>query len=104
MTYKELFKIEDFLNVNQSVTVHLEIEKESTFKEAFGETYNEVLDDVKVQGLYIIIIPEDDDDARDTYKGLVNLFDNKDFNSNFYFYRDMLTADLRIAIEANESK
>lgn len=104
MTYKELFKIEDFLNVNQSVTVHLEIEKESTFKEAFGETYNEGLDDVKVQGLYIIIIPEDDDDARDTYKGLTNLYLNKDFNSCFILYRDMLTADLRIAIEVNETK
>lgn len=104
MTYKELFKIEDFISMNQVVTVHTEIEKESTFAEAFGRTFNEVLDDKKVQGLYIIIIPEDDDDARDTYKGLVNLFDNKDFNSNFYFYRDMLTADLRIAIEVKETK
>lgn len=104
MTYKELFKIEDFLSMNQCLTIHTEIEKESTFEEAFGSTFNENLDNVKVQGLYIIIFPEDDDDARDTYKGLVNLFDNKDFNSNFYFYRDMLTADLRIAIEVNESK
>ena len=104
MTYKELFKIEDFLSVNQCITVHTEIEKESTFKEAFGESYNEGLDDVKVQGLYIIIFPEDDDDARDTYKGLTNLYLNKDFNSFFILYRDMLTADLRIAIEVNETK
>lgn len=104
MTYKELFKIEDFLSMNQCTTVHTEIENESTFKEAFGETFSEVLDYVKVQGLYIIVIPENDDDAKDMYKGLVNLFDNKDFNSNFYYYRDMLTADLRIAIEVNETK
>lgn len=104
MTYKELFKIEDFLSMNQCLTIHTEIEKESTFKEAFGETFSENLDEVKVQGLYIIIFPEGDDDARDMYKGLVNLFDKKDINSNFYFYRDMLTADLRIAIEVNESK
>lgn len=104
MTYKELFKIEDFISMNHCVTIHVEIEKESTFKEAFGETFSEVLDNVQVQGLYIIIIPEDDDDARDMYEGLVHLFDNKEFNSSFYFYRDMLTADLRIAIEANENK
>lgn len=104
MTYKELFKIEDFINMNHCVTVHVEIEKESTFKEAFGETFSEALDNIQVKGLYIIIIPEDDDDARDMYEGLVHLFDNKEFNSNFYFYRDMLTADLRIAIEANENK
>lgn len=104
MTYKELFRIEDFLNVNQNLTVHLEIEKKSTFKEAFGESYNEGLDDVKVQGLYIIVFPEDDDDARDTYKGLTNLYLNKDFNSFFILYRDMLTADLRIAIDVTETK
>ena len=104
MTYKELFKIEDFISMNHCVTMHVEIEKESSFKEAFGETFSEVLDYVKVQGLYIIIIPEDDDDATDMYKGLVNLIDNKEFDSNFYFYRDMLTAGLRIAIEVNETK
>lgn len=104
MTYKELFKIENFLSMNQCITVHTEIESESTFKEAFGETFSEVLDYVKVQGLYIIVIPENDDDARDMYQGLVNLFDNKDFNSNIYYYRDMLTTDLRIAIEVNETK
>lgn len=104
MTYRELFKVEDFLSMNQCLTIHTEIEVESTFKEAFGETFSEDLDKVKVQGLYIIIFPEGDDDARDMYKGLVNLFDNKEFNSSFYYYRDMLTADLRIAIEVNESK
>lgn len=104
MKYKELFKIEDFLSMNQCLTVHTEIEKESTFGEAFGKTYNEGLDDTKVQGLYIIIFPEDDDDARDMYKGLTNLYLNKNFNTSFILYRDMLTADLRIAIEVNESK
>lgn len=104
MTYKDLFEIEDFLSVNQSLTVHTEIVKECTFEEAFGRTFKESLDNVKVQGLYIIIFPEDDDDARDTYKGLINLFNNKVIKSNIYFYRDMLTADLRIAIEVNESK
>ena len=104
MTYKELFKIEDFLSTNQCVTVHTEIEKESTFGEAFGRTFNEGLDDAKVQGLYIIIFPEDDDDASAMYKGLINLYLNKDFNSYFILYRDMLTADLRIAIEVNETK
>lgn len=104
MTYKELFKIEDFLSMNQCVTVHTEIEKESTFSEAFGRTFNEGLDDAKVQGLYIIIFPEDDDDANAMYKGLTNLYLNKEFNSCFILYRDMLTADLRIAIEVNETK
>lgn len=99
MTIKQLFQIEDFLSINMCINVHVEIVAESTFKEAFGETYSPNLDEVKVKGLYIVIFPEDDDDARNIRKSLEAIFSLNDNKANWYVYRDMLTVDLRIAIE-----
>ena len=69
------------------------------FKGAFGGTYSPNLDKIKVKGLYIIIFPEDDDDARDIRKSLEAIFSLNENKANWYVYRDMLTFDLRIAIE-----
>ena len=65
MTIEQLFHVEDFLNINRCKNVHVAIEAESTIEEAFGKTYTPNMDEVKVKGLYIVIFPEDDDDARD---------------------------------------
>ena len=102
MTLKQLFRVEDFLSINQCITVHLAIEAESTFEEAFGKTYTPNMDEVKVKGLYIIIFPEDDDDARDIRKSLEAIFSLDENKANWYVYRDLLTQDLRIAIEVEK--
>lgn len=102
MTLKQLFQIEDFLSINRCLTVHVEIAAESTFEDAFGKTYSPNMDDIKVKGLYIVILPEDDDDARDIRNSIDAIFSLNENKANWYVYRDLLTADLRIAIEVEK--
>ena len=104
MTLKQLFQIEDFLSINMCINVHVEIVAESTFEEAFGKTYSPNMDEVKVKGLYIVIFPENDDDARDIRKSLEANFSLNENKANWYVYRDLLTYDLRIAIEVERYK
>lgn len=104
MTLGQLFHVEDFLSINGCINLHLEIKAESTFKESFGETFTCDMDDIKVKGLYIIIFPEDDDDARNIRKSLEAIFSLDENKANLYIYRDMRTADLRIAIEVEKYK
>ena len=86
------------------INVHVEIVAESTFEEAFGKTYSPNMDEVKVKGLYIVIFPENDDDARDIRKSLEAIFSLNENKANWYVYRDLLTYDLRIAIEVERYK
>lgn len=104
MTLRQLFQIEDYLSMNRCLNSHMEIVTESTFKEAFGETFTIDMDDVKVKGLYIIIFPDDDDNARDIRKGLERILSLYEIKANWYVYRDMLTTDLRIAVEIEKYK
>lgn len=104
MNIKQLFQIEDFLSINMCINVHVEIVAESTFEEAFGKTYSPNMDEVKVKGLYIVIFPENDDDARDIRKSLEAIFSHNENKANWYVYRDLLTYDLRIAIEVERYK
>lgn len=104
MTLRQLFKIEDYLSMNRCLNSHMEIVTESTFKEAFGETFIIDMDDVKVKGLYIIIFPDDDNNARDIRKGLERILSLYEIKANWYIYRDMLTTDLRIAVEIEKYK
>lgn len=104
MTIEQLFHVEDFLSMNRCENVHVAIEAESTIEEAFGKTYTPNMDDVKVKGLYIIIFPENDDDARNIRKSLEAIFSLDENKANWYVYRDLLTADLRIAIEVERYK
>lgn len=104
MNIKQLFQIEDFLSMNMCINVHVEIVAESTFEEAFGKTYSPNMDEVKVKGLYIVIFPENDDDARDIRKSLEAIFSLNENKANWYVYRDLLTYDLRIAIEVERYK
>lgn len=104
MNIKQLFQIEDFLRMNMCINVHVEIVAESTFEEAFGKTYSPNMDEVKVKGLYIVIFPENDDDARDIRKSLEAIFSLNENKANWYVYRDLLTYDLRIAIEVERYK
>lgn len=90
--------------MNMCINVHVEIVAESTFEEAFGKTYSPNMDEVKVKGLYIVIFPENDDDARDIRKSLEAIFSLNENKANWYVYRDLLTYDLRIAIEVERYK
>ena len=104
MTLKQLFQIEDYLSVTGCLNTHIEIKDESTIKEAFGETFTIDMDNVKVKGLYIVIFPDDDDDARDIRKGLKTILNLYEIDTNWYMFRVMRTADFRIAIEVEKYK
>ena len=104
MTLKQLFQIEDYLSVTGCLNTHIEIKDESTIKEAFGETFTIDMDDVKDIGLYIVIFPDDDDDARDIRKGLKTILNLYEIDTNWYMFRVMRTADFRIAIEVEKYK
>jgi hypothetical protein len=58
MTYNQLFKLEDFLASNLYSYIHLNIEKETTFKDAFGSSYTAFFNNTIVEGLYIVIFPK----------------------------------------------
>ena len=104
MTLKQLFLIEDYLSVTGCLNTHIEIKDESTIKEAFGETFTIGMDNVKVKGLYIVIFPDDDDDARDIRKGLKTILSLYEIDTNLYVFRYMRTADFRIVIEVEKYK
>ena len=104
MTIEQLFNVEDFLSINRCINTHVEIAAERTFEESFGKTYTPNMDEVKVKGLYIIIFPEDDDDARDIRKSLEAIFSRDENKANWYVYRDLFTVDLRIVIEVERYK
>ena len=62
MIYKQLFQLEDFLSRAKANLIHIEIEEQSTLEKAFGKSANPLFDDLRVQGLYIVVFPEDDTD------------------------------------------
>ena len=70
MTYKQLFQLEDFLSAARANPIHIEIKEQSTIEKAFGKSANPLFDDLKVQGLYIVVYPEDDLDFEYLYVGI----------------------------------
>lgn len=71
MTYEQLFKLEDFLASNLCTYTHLNIEKETTFKDAFGSSYTSFFDNTIVEGLYIMVFPESNDDGIVIYNSMI---------------------------------
>ena len=67
MTYNQLFKLEDFLASNLCSYIHLNIEKETTFKDAFGSSYTAFFNNTIVEGLYIMIFSESNGDLISIY-------------------------------------
>ena len=60
MTYYQLFKLSDFLSINQAISIYTEIEDETSFKDAFGDFPLAMVNDTMVKGLYVVIFPEDE--------------------------------------------
>lgn len=71
MTYNQLFKLEDFLASNLCMYTHLNIEEETTFKDAFGASYTSFFNDYIVEGLYIMIFPESNNDGIEIYNNMI---------------------------------
>ena len=81
MTYYQLFKLEDFLNANEEQVIHLELEEETSYEQAFGDLGSPWLNECKAKGLYIVVFPEDAKDMANIYDGILNYC--KDIEYNF---------------------
>ncbi len=103
MTYNQLFKLEDFLASNLCSYIHLNIEKETTFREAFGSSYTDFFNDTIVEGLYIVIFPESNKDGITIYNNMI--LSIPDFKKSATCFLDLdESRNLRLIIEVSETK
>lgn len=103
MTYNQLFKLEDFLASNLYSYIHLNIEKETTFKDAFGSSYTAFFNNTIVEGLYIVIFPESNKNVIAIYNNMV--LSIPDIIKNATCFLDMdESSNLRLIIGVSETK
>ena len=103
MTYNQLFKLEDFLASNLCTYIHLNIEKETTFKDAFGSSYTAFFNNTIVEGLYIMIFSEGNNDLITIYNNMV--LSIPDIIKNATCFLDMdESSNLRLIIGVSETK
>lgn len=103
MTYEQLFKLEDFLASNLCTYTHLNIEKETTFKDAFGASYTSFFDNAIFEGLFIMVFPESNEDGIVLYNNMV--LQIPEIIQNTYCLLDMdESGNLRLIIGVSETK
>ena len=103
MTYYQLFKLADFLSANEAVTTYVEIEEETSFKEAFGDFPLAMVNESKVKGLYIVVFPESEVDKEYLYKGILNYCKDIEFYCTMIMGVDRDGTD-KIVIGVDETK
>lgn len=103
MTYNQLFKLEDFLTSNLCSYTHLNIEKETTFREAFGSSYTAFFNDTLVEGLYIVIFPESNEDGITIYNNMVLSIPDIMYSATCFLDLDE-SGNLRLIIGVSETK
>ena len=103
MSYNQLFKLEDFLASNLCMYTHLNIEEETTFKDAFGASYTSFFNNTFVKGLYIMIFPKSNDDGIVIYNNMV--LSIPDIIKNATCFLDINeSGNLRIIIGVSETE
>lgn len=103
MTYNQLFKLEDFLASNLCSYIHLNIEKETTFKDAFSSSYTAFFNNTIVEGLYIVIFPESNKDVIAIYNNMVLSIPDIIRNATCFLDMDE-NSNLRLIIGVSETK
>lgn len=103
MTYNQLFKLEDFLAINLCSYIHLNIEKEKTFKNAFGSSYTAFVNDTLVEGLYIVVFPESNKDGISIYNNMILSIPDVLKNATCFLDLDE-SRNLRLIIGVSETK
>lgn len=103
MTYYQLFKLADFLSANEAVTTYIELEEETSFKDAFGEFPLHMINDLMVKGLYIVVFPESETDKEYLYKGILNYCKDIEFYCTMFMGVDRDGTD-KIVIGVDETK
>lgn len=103
MTYEQLFKLEDFLASNLCTYTHLNIEKETTFKDAFGASCTSFFDNAIFEGLFIMVFPESNKDGIVLYNNMV--LQIPEIIQNTYCLLDTdESGNLRLIIGVSETK
>lgn len=103
MTYNQLFKLEDFLASNLCTYTHLNIEKETTFKDAFGPSYTAFFNNTIVEGLYIMIFPESNKEVIAIYNNMVLSIPDIIKNATCFLDLDE-SGNIRLIIGVSETK
>ena len=103
MTYYQLFKLADFLSANEASTVFVELEEETSFKEAFGDFPLAMVNESKVKGLYVVVFPESEVDKEFLYKGILNYCKDIEYTSTIFMGVDRDGID-KIIIGVDETK
>ena len=102
MTYYQLFRLADFLNANLANTVFCDIKEETRFSEAFGNI-NPIVNDMKVKGLYIVVLPDDVEDRDNLLKGIKDYCKDIEYTSTMVYGVDEDDFD-KIVIGVDETK
>ena len=103
MTYIQLFQLEDFLASNLCMYTHFNVEKETTYKDAFGSSYTSFFNNTLVKGLYIMVFPESNSDGITIYNNM--LLSIPDIIKNATCFLDIdESGNLRLIIGVSESK
>lgn len=103
MTYKQLFKLEDFLNNNLCTFTHVELEEETTFEDAFGKSRTCFWNNVMMQGLFILVFAESNRDTIVLYNTMVVELSDVIRNTSCFFDTDE-NDNFRLIIGVSETK
>jgi hypothetical protein len=99
MKYRDLFELENHLSSNLAETIHVEVEKETTYEKAFNVTGP--FKDNKAKGLYIIVFCEDEAEAIYLWNVIKNTsIEFKEDNSMLQTISE--NGDYRLIIAVNE--
>lgn len=79
MTYLELFKLESYLFEVKADIIHVELEHETAFPYAFGESSSVLMNVAAFKGLYIMVIPSSEREADNIFLELKKRMDEYDF-------------------------
>lgn len=85
MIYLDLFRLESFLSEFKADKIHVELKQETAFPYAFGESSSELTNISSWKGLFIMVIPKDENEANKIYLGLKKIMDEYDFEHNIMF-------------------
>lgn len=103
MTYKQLFQLEDFLNSNLCTFTHVEVEEEETFENAFGKSYTCFMNEMIMQGLFIVVFAESNEDAIVLYNKMLVELVNIIKNTTCFFDIDE-SGNYRLIIGVSETE
>ena len=81
MIYKQLFDLEDYLSRNEPYVIHLELKEKTTFEKAFGKSRTPLVNDLVMQGLYIVIICDDEAEYLYLYRGILANVEGIEYSS-----------------------